>query len=204
MVTASPPARLEPVLLEGRSVRLEPLDRHHIDPLAAVGLDPEIWRWSPEPVLTRERMRAYVEAALDGRRDGTMAPFATVLREDDRVVGSTRFGAIDLRNRRVEIGWTWIAPPWQRTAVNTEAKLLMLAHAFDTLGCQRVELKTDVLNERSRRAIGRLGAREEGVFRKHMVTASGRVRDSVYFSIVDDEWPQVRSRLEDLLRRVPV
>jgi N-acetyltransferase len=187
---------LQRVTLEGRHVRLEPLDRHHVDPLAEVGLDPDIWLWSPEPVRTRADIRAYVEAALDGRRLGTMLPFATVLRDGDTVVGSTRFGAIDLRHRRVEVGWTWVAPTWQRTAVNTEAKLLMLAHAFEVLGCQRVELKTDALNERSRNAIIRLGALQEGFFRKHMVTASGRVRDSVYFSIVDDEWPQVRARLE--------
>jgi RimJ/RimL family protein N-acetyltransferase len=193
-------AVLAPVTLEGRHVRLEPLDRHHVDPLGDVGLDPEIWRLAPAPVRTREEMRAWVEEALDGRRQGTVLPFATVLRAGDRVVGSTRFGAVDLRHRRVEIGWTWISPPWQRTAVNTEAKLLMLEHAFEKLGCQRVELKTDALNERSRGAIARLGAMQEGIFRKHMVTTSGRVRDSVYFSIVDDEWPAVRARLESKLR----
>ena len=196
MVTEAREPRAEPVTLEARHVRLEPLELRHVDPLAEVGLDPEIWRWSPEPLRTREDMRAYVEAALEARRQGTMLPFATVLRDGDRVVGSTRYGAIDLRNRRVEIGWTWITPAWQRSAVNTEAKLLMLAHAFEVLGCQRVELKTDALNERSRRAIARLGAKQEGIFRKHMVTTTGRIRDSVYFSVVDDEWPAVRAGLE--------
>lgn len=200
MVTEAGAPRAEPVTLEARHVRLEPLELRHVDPLAEVGLDPEIWRWSPEPLRTREDMRAYVEAALEARRQGTMLPFATVLRDGDRVVGSTRYGAIDLRNRRVEIGWTWITPAWQRSAVNTEAKLLMLAHAFEVLGCQRVELKTDALNERSRRAIARLGAKQEGIFRKHMVTTTGRIRDSVYFSVVDDEWPAVRAGLEAKLR----
>lgn len=200
MVTEARPPRAETVTLEARHVRLEPLELRHVDPLAEVGLDPEIWRWSPEPLRTREDMRAYVEAALEARRQGTMLPFATVLRDGDRVVGSTRYGAIDLRNRRVEIGWTWITPAWQRSAVNTEAKLLMLAHAFEALGCQRVELKTDALNERSRRAIARLGAKQEGIFRKHMVTTTGRIRDSVYFSVVDDEWPAVRAGLEAKLR----
>ena len=200
MVTEARAPRAEPVTLEARHVRLEPLELRHVDPLAEVGLDPEIWRWSPEPLRTREDMRAYVEAALEARRQGTMLPFATVLRDGDRVVGSTRYGAIDLRNRRVEIGWTWITPAWQRSAVNTEAKLLMLAHAFEVLGCQRVELKTDALNERSRRAIARLGAKQEGIFRKHMVTTTGRIRDSVYFSVVDDEWPAVRAGLEAKLR----
>ena len=123
-------------------------------------------------------------------------PFATVERNSKKIVGSTRFMNIDAMNRHVEIGSTWIAPPWQRTAVNTEAKYLMLRHAFETWKCMRVEFKTDLMNERSRRAILRLGAKEEGTFRKHMVTWSGRIRDSVYFSIIDTEWPEVKARLE--------
>ena len=121
-------------------------------------------------------------------------PFATVERNSKKIVGSTRFMNIDAMNRHVEIGSTWIAPPWQRTAVNTEAKYLMLRHAFETWKCMRVEFKTDLMNERSRRAILRLGAKEEGTFRKHMVTWSGRIRDSVYFSIIDTEWPEVKAR----------
>ena len=195
MVTEAGAPRAEPVTLEARHVRLEPLELRHVDPLAEVGLDPEIWRWSPEPLRTREDMRAYVEAALEARRQGTMLPFATVLRDGDRVVGSTRYGAIDLRNRRVEIGWTWITPPWQRSAVNTESKLLMLAHAFETWGCLRVEFKTDSLNIQSRTALKRLGAVEEGIFRNHVICASGRIRHSVYFSITNEEWPAVKQRL---------
>jgi RimJ/RimL family protein N-acetyltransferase len=177
-------------------VRLVPLSLEHLDSLCAVGLDPELWRWIPFPVQDREGMREYVETALDEQRRGVSLPFATTLKRDSRVVGSSRYGNVDLKNRRVEIGWTWIGRDWQRTAVNTEAKLLMLRHAFETLGCIRVELKTDALNERSRNAIQRLGAKKEGIFRRHMLTASGRVRDTVYYSVLDSEWPDVKANLE--------
>jgi RimJ/RimL family protein N-acetyltransferase len=190
------PMLVEPVTLEGRHVRLAPLALGHVDALSAVGLDPALWTWIPSPVRTTAEMRAYVETALAERAAGRALPFVTIDRASGQVVGSTRFGAIDIANRRVEIGWTWIGTRWQRTYVNTEAKLLMLAHAFDTWGCLRVELKTDRLNARSRAAIARIGATEEGIFRQHMITASGRVRDTVYFSILDREWPAVRARLE--------
>lgn len=196
-----PPESVAPVVLEGAHVRLEPLIPAHLDALCAVGLDEALWRWSPWPVRSRGDMAAYLDAALEGRARGDMLPFATVERAGGVVVGSTRYGNIDLGNRRVEIGWTWIARPWQRTAVNTEAKLLMLRHAFDRLGCRRVELKTDALNAPSRRAILRIGAREEGILRKHMVTAGGRMRDTVYFSILDEEWPDVE---RELLRKLAV
>jgi N-acetyltransferase len=190
---------VQPVTLEGAHVRLEPLTLSHLDALCAVGLDEELWRWTTAQVRSRDEMRQYIEAALEAQRQGSALPFATVERASGRVVGSTRYGNIELRDRRLEIGWTWIGRPWQRTAVNTEAKYLMLRHAFETLGCIRVELKTDALNERSRRAILRIGAREEGVLRKHMITASGRVRDTVYFSVIDSEWPQVKAALEEKL-----
>jgi RimJ/RimL family protein N-acetyltransferase len=141
-------------------------------------------------------MAAYIEAALNEEERGVSLPFAIVDKAAGRAVGSTRYGNIDRTNHRVEIGWTWIAREWQRTAINTEAKYLLLRHAFESLGCMRVELKTDSLNERSRAAILRIGAREEGVFRNHMVTASGRIRHTVYFSIIDSEWPAVKARLE--------
>lgn len=141
-------------------------------------------------------MRDYIGSALVAQAAGTAMPFATVERASGRVVGSTRFMNIDVANRRVEIGATWIAKPWQRSAINTEAKYLMLRHAFETLKCIRVELKTDALNQRSRQAILRIGAREEGVLRQHMVTWSGRLRDSVYFSILDSEWAGVKADLE--------
>jgi RimJ/RimL family protein N-acetyltransferase len=140
-------------------------------------------------------MRAYVETALAEQRRGVSLPFATVAQANDEVIGSTRYGNIAPADHRLEIGWTWYAAPYQRTAANTEAKLLLLTHAFEALGAMRVEFKTDALNVRSRTAIARLGAVEEGTFRKHMRTASGRIRDSVYFSIVDTEWPAVKARL---------
>ncbi len=189
-----------PVTLEGERVRLVPLALEHTDALWDAGRDPEVWRIALSPMASRGGMRDYVRAALDEQRRGVSLPFATVLRVDGTVVGSTRFGNLSLENGRVEIGWTWVAPAWQRTFVNSEAKLLMLRHAFDVLGCSRVELKTDALNARSRVAILRLGAVEEGTLRRHTRTASGRLRDTVYFSILDDEWPRVRERLQTRLR----
>lgn len=185
-----------PVVLEGRHVRLEPLGEGHLAGLAAAGVDEELWRWIPAPVRTVEEMAAYIATALREQRQGVSLPFALVEPQTGRPIGSTRYGNIDRTNHRVEIGWTWVARKWQRTAINTEAKYLLLKHAFETLGCIRVELKTDSLNERSRAAILRIGAREEGIFRNHMITASGRIRHTVYFSIVDSEWPAVKARLE--------
>lgn len=192
---------VESVTLEGEHVRLEPLSLAHLDELTEAGLDEDLWRWFPTPVRTPEEMRAAIETALKLQASGTTLPFATISRDTGRAVGSTRFGNIDQANRHVEIGWTWISKPWQRTAVNTEAKYMMLRHAFETFGCLRVELKADSLNERSRRAILRLGAKEEGVFRNHMVTASGRIRHTVWFSIIDSEWPEIRTLLEAKLAR---
>ena len=143
----------------------------------------------------------WVLEQIPGGLDPRPVPFATVERATGRVIGSTRYMNIDRANRRVEIGATWIAKPWQRTAMNTEAKYLMLRHAFETLGCVRVELKTDALNEKSRNAILRIGAKEEGTLRRHMVTWTGRLRDSVYFSVLDSEWLQVKAELEAKLKR---
>lgn len=192
---------LDPVTLEGRHARLVPLTAEHVPALWRAGSDPELWRWTVSQLRDEDDMRRYVEDALGAQAQGTALPFATTDAATSEVAGSTRFANADLDNRRVEIGWTWIARPWQRTAVNTEAKYLMLRHAFETLGCMRVELKTDALNERSRRAIQRIGGREEGILRKHMLTDHGRVRDTVYFSIVDDEWPGAKARLEEMLAR---
>jgi len=194
--------KIEPVMLDGRYVRLEPLSLQHHTQLSNVGLHEDIWRWNPRsPVLTPAQMRAYIETALQQQADGTALPFATIDKAAGHAVGSTRFADGDAANRRVEIGYTWIAPRWQRTYVNTEAKYLMLRHAFETLGCIRVELKTDSLNQRSRNAILRIGAKEEGTFRNHMVTPSGRYRHSVYFSIIDSEWPAAKEGLEAKLAR---
>src|SRR6266403_1985088 len=191
---------VSPAVLEGVHVRLEPLAKVHLTGLVEVGLDEELWRWIPTPVRTQEEMAAYIETALDEQAQGVALPFAIVEKATGRAIGSTRYGNIDRTHRRVEIGWTWVAREWQRTAVNTEAKYLLLKHAFETLGCIRVELKTDSLNEKSRAAILRIGAREEGIFRNHMITAKGRIRHTVYFSIVDPEWPAVKARPESLLR----
>jgi N-acetyltransferase len=193
--------RVEPLVLEGDRVRLEPMQRDHLDALTGAGRYDELWVWTRAKATTRETMAKYMDAALAELESGTALPFVTVDKVSDTVVGSTRFGNIDRENRRTEIGWTWITPAFQRTYVNSEAKYLMLRHAFDAWDCVRVELKTDVLNEKSRNAMLRLGAVEEGVLRRHMLTYSGRFRDTIYYSILDHEWPAVRARLEARLRR---
>ena len=175
---------------------------HHAG-LTAVGLDPDIWRRAIAPIRTPEEMQSYMDTALQLQREGTALPFVTVERSTSRVVGSTRFGNYDRANRRIEIGWTWLAPAWQRTVTNTEAKYLMLSHAFERMGCVRVELKTDVLNSQSRDAILRIGAKEEGILRKHTLTWTGRYRDSIYYSILDEEWPEVKAHLKTLVARRP-
>lgn len=182
--------------LIGRFVRLEPLSLAHVPALCEVGLDPELWRVTTSHVATPEDMHRYVATALAERDAGTALPYAQVEAASGRVVGSTRLANWAPAHRRIEIGWTWLARPWQRTALNTEAKLLLMTHAFDVLGCQRVELKTDALNARSRAAILRLGAVEEGTLRRHAITEQGRTRDTVYFSVLADEWPRVRAGLE--------
>jgi RimJ/RimL family protein N-acetyltransferase len=187
---------VSPVTLEGPSLWLEPLTEAHHGPFCAVGLDDELWRWIPTPVRTPDEMAAYIAFALGEQARGAALPFAVVEKSSGRIIGSTRYGAIEPTHHRVEIGWTWLARPWHRTATNTEAKYLLLRHAFETLGCMRVELKTDALNKRSRAAIRRIGAREEGILRGHMITASGRIRDTVYHGIIAAEWPAVKAALE--------
>lgn len=191
-----------PVTLEGSVVRLEPLRREHQQLFWDAAKDSleDIFRWIPYSMKTPEDFRRLVDKAFQEQERGESVVFATVERSSGRVIGSTRFMNIDCANRRVEIGSTWIAPAWQRTAVNTEAKYLMLRHAFETWGCYRVELKTDALNQKSRNAILRIGAKEEGTLRRHVVTWSGRVRDSVYFSILNDEWAAARRRLEAMVQ----
>ena len=191
--------KVESISLKGRLVRLEPLSKDHLDDLCEIGLDASIWQWSPEPIATKEQMALYIDTALFEQSKGVSSPFVTRESETERIVGSTRFGNIDVPNRHVEIGWTWLAPAWQRTYVNTEAKLLMLTHAFETWKCIRVEFKTDSFNERSRNAILRIGAQQEGIHRNHMITESGRFRDSVFFSIIDTEWSGVKARLDSML-----
>ncbi len=194
----SPLNIVTPVTLEGSVVRLEPLRRDHAEIFWNVAQDAldDIFQWIPYRMQTREDFQRLIEKAFDEQDRGESVVFATVERSSGKVIGSTRFMNIDRANRRVEIGSTWIAPPWQRTAVNTEAKYLMLRHAFETWRCFRVELKTDALNQRSRNAILRIGAKEEGTLRRHVLTWTGRVRDSVYFSILDSEWPEAKIRLK--------
>jgi N-acetyltransferase len=199
-VTQNTPLQIAPVVLGGRYIRLEPLTTSHLDSLGEVGLDEDLWRLIPIQVKTRDDMLAFIRTALDQQTAGTSLPFATIEQSTGRAIGSTRYMNIDRSNRHVEIGGTWIAGPWQRTAVNTEAKYLMLRHAFERLGCLRVELKTDALNEPSRNAILRIGAKQEGIFRRHVICDTGRVRDTVYFSIIDSEWPAVKAALEGKLQ----
>lgn len=198
-MSAVKPLRIEtPLTLEGSVVRLEPIRREHAELFWEVAKNDleDIFRWIPYAMKTPEDFRTLVEKAFAEQDRGESVVFATLERASGRVIGSTRFMNIDCANRRVEIGSTWIAPAWQRTSVNTEAKYLMLRHAFEVWGCMRMELKTDALNQKSRNAILRIGAREEGTLRRHLVTWTGRVRDTVYFSILDDEWPEVKDKLE--------
>jgi N-acetyltransferase len=189
-----------PLTLEGARVRLEPLTlARHFDPLCAIALDPDLWRWTLNAVATPEDLRGYLDEALREQAEGRSVPFATVDLVSGQVAGCTRFGNIEPKHRRVEIGWTWVGRPFQRSHVNTEAKYLMLRHAFEVWGCRRVELKTNVRNERSRAAMIRIGAREEGILRKHALSDSGVSRDTIYYSVIDDEWPEVKGRLEEMI-----
>jgi RimJ/RimL family protein N-acetyltransferase len=197
------PSRIEPVVLSGSRVRLEPLSLEHVPGLAEVGLDPALWQWTLARPHTEADLRAWAEATIANRDAGTEFPFATIDIATDRPIGSSRYLNMALDHRRVEIGWTWLAPAWQRTGANREAKLLMLGHAFDTLGCRRVEFKTDSLNEPSRTALLGIGAIFEGIFRNHMVMPDGRMRHSAYYSVIDEEWPAVRERLETSLAARP-
>lgn len=189
--------------LAGTVVRLEPLAERHWAGLRAVAFEPELWRWTIDRLESDADLRAWLDRALEEAASGASIPLATVEAASGRVVGSTRFGHLDAENRHVEIGWTWIGGPWRRTAVNTEAKYLMLRQAFEGWGCHRVELKTDAINERSRRAIERLGARLEGTLRKYQRTQGGRMRDTVIYSILDTEWPDVKRNLERRLSPAP-
>src|SRR5271170_1907446 len=201
----SPLNIVTPITLEGSVVRLEPIRREHAGifwKIAQDNLD-DIFQWIPYRMKTLEDFEHLVEKALAEQQGGESVVFATVERKSGCVIGSTRFMNIDFKHRRVEIGSTWIAPAWQRTAVNTGANYLMLRYAFETWGCVRVELKTDGLNVKSRNAIARIGAKQEGILRKHMINWTGRLRDDVYFSILDDEWPAVKADLERKLAPRP-
>ncbi|CAA9447516.1 hypothetical protein AVDCRST_MAG82-3467 [uncultured Rubrobacteraceae bacterium] len=187
-------------VLEGEIVRLEPLARRHEKGLFEAAQDRRIWRWMPcDASESGERFHAWLEEALAASSAGTEVAFATVDAGTVEPVGSTRYLALRPEHRGLEIGWTWLAPAHWRTGANVEAKLLMLEHAFERLGCVRVEFKTDSRNEISRAALAALPAQFEGIFRKHMLVRGGERRDSAYYSIIDDEWPEVR---ENLGRRI--
>jgi N-acetyltransferase len=191
------------ITLEGTVVRFVPMSREHVDAFWNVAKDAveEIFRWIPYAMKSLADFQKMVEKILTEQDRGESVAFTTTEKDSGQIIGSTRFMNIDRANRRAEIGSTWIAPSWQRTAANTEAKYLMLRHAFEVWNCIRVELKTDALNQKSRNAILRLGAKQEGILRRHIITSTGRIRDTVYFSILDSEWPEVKERLESKLSR---
>jgi N-acetyltransferase len=186
--------KVEPLTLEGRWVRLELLDVRHAPDLTEAAQDDEIWRYMPAVLKTEEQIQAWIAAAQAQQAAGAQLPFAIVDRATGRAIGGTRYLNITPNDRGLEIGWTWLARSAWRTPVNSECKFLLLRHAFETLGCIRVQLKTDGRNERSRRAIERIGGQFEGILRKHMIMPYG-LRDSAFYSIIDDEWPAVKQRL---------
>ena len=190
------------VALEGRTVRLEPLDMsRHWEGLLAIAVEGSLWRYTTAKIRTAGDLERYLREALLEQDAGRAMPFAIVHRPSGVIAGCTRFANIERRHRRVEIGWTWIGERYQRTAVNTETKYLMFRKAFEDWGFRRVELKTASVNEKSKSAMRRLGLVEEGTLRKHMLNDDGGSRDTVYFSVVDDEWPVMKARLEGMLAR---
>ena len=192
---------LAPLALRSSIVSLEPLTVEHVSALSEVGLEPDLWRLQPRAIESLTDMHDYVAQALAEQERGASLPFVDRAAGRSAIIGSTRYMDIALPHRRLEIGSTWLAPSAQRTGANVAAKRLLLAHAFDTLGMQKVVFKTEVLNTQSRIAILALGATEEGIFRKQFISASGRSRDMIYFAILDTEWPVVRSRLDQRLAR---
>lgn len=193
---------ISPIPLEGPLIRLEPLNLIHNEKLAQAGSDPALWRYMLYGNLSLPgAMEAWVQDILQRQAAGTDLPFAVIHKPSGQIAGATRYLDIRPQDRGLEIGGTWYAPEFQRTGVNTECKYLLLRHAFETLGCIRVQFKTDIRNEQSIHAIERIGARREGILRNHMLLPDGHKRDSIYFSIIDSEWPNVRERLEGMLAR---
>lgn len=189
------------VPLGGELVALEPLEQAHADELWAAAQAPEIWRWLAHIGSSREYFDRWLDLSLTAHRQGREGVFATRDRGSGALVGSTRYLAVRPADRALEIGWSWLNPTAWRSGINVEQKLLLLGHAFDQLGCVRVELKTDARNERSRAAMAALPAQFEGVFRNHMIVPDVGQRDSAYFSVIDSEWPHVRANLERRLKR---
>jgi len=192
-----------PLSLEGSSIRLVPLSLTHLDNLCVIGLEPQLWRATTIHIQTKADMERYVRTALDAQSGGTALPFAIVERASGVIVGTTRFHSMVPEHKRLEIGFTWIASPWQRTFVNTEAKFLMLQHAFEAWECIRVEFRADAENEQSCRALLRIGARQEGILRSYRVSPLRGIRDLAVFSIIASEWSQVRLMLEEKLKKQP-
>src|SRR6266403_2895328 len=190
---------ISPITLEGQHVRLVPLSLAHEEPLVAAAADGELWNSTVTIVPTRANMAGYIATALNAQAQGRELGFVIIQKSSRRIVGTTRFYNIEPQDRHVEIGYTWLAASGQRTAVNTETKLLLLTHAFESWRCIRVALVTDVLNQQSRAAILRLGAKEEGILRNHMIMPDGRYRDSVLFSITESEWLSVKEKLRKRL-----
>jgi RimJ/RimL family protein N-acetyltransferase len=186
---------LEPVTLEGRLVRLEPMSPAHLDGLSKVAFDPSLWVWTLARPTDRAGLEAWMSTAISNREAGTELPFVTIDRATGEPIGSSRYLNIVPEHRRLEVGWTWVALARQRSGTNREAKLLMIEHAIERLGCHRVEFKTDSRNEKSRAALLGIGAIFEGIFRNHMVMPDGPLRHSAYYSVIDDEWPEVKARL---------
>ena len=193
---------VKPVILTGKHVRLEPMAEDHIPGLAEIGAGQTFWDFMLYGnINSAEDMKNWVIDILSRAQKGTDLPFVAIHLDSGRVAGATRYLNIVPKDRGLEIGGTWYGPEFQRTAVNTECKYLLLQHAFETLGCIRVQLKTDLRNERSQKAIERIGAIKEGVLRNHMILPDGRYRHSVFYSILDAEWPVVKKRLEEMLMR---
>jgi N-acetyltransferase len=200
-MTTISPSSLEAVTLRGSIVRLEPLQRTHTGAIATVGAHDELWKFTMTRIASTRDAEAYVDAALKSAATGTALPFVTVLQSENRIIGSTRFANYDAESRRIEIGWTWLTPTLQRTGANVEAKLLMMTHAFEMLSLNRIEFKTDLLNERSRNALLGIGATEEGVLRQHTLLWHGRWRDTIYYSVLASEWAGVKQKLLERLQR---
>jgi len=187
---------VEPVILEGTRVRLEPLRRDHLADLKLVAFDTPLWQWTIMGPQDEAGLERWLETALANAEAGAERPFATIDLASGRAVGSSRYMSIAPEHRRLEIGWTWIGSAFQRTGANREAKLLQLTHAFETLGANRVEFKTHTRNERSRNALAGIGATFEGIFRRHVIMPDGSLRDTAWFSVIADEWPTVKARLQ--------
>jgi len=194
---------IAPITLEGRHVRLEPLSLAHEESLIEASNDGELWKSTVTIVPTRATIRDYITSTLSAQQRGTELPFAIIRKSSNQVVGSTRFYSMDCSHRRAEIGYTWLAKSAQRSEVNTEAKLLLLTHAFETWRCIRVAFVTDAMNQQSRAALVRIGAKFEGIIRNHMIMPSGRLRDSACYSIIESEWRDVKTHLNELCKGQP-